>query len=146
MNREVRGCDFRHARRAQVTRFKPRSTLGRFSAFIFSYCKSVKAIGLPASLEMISGCRFLPEQEQYFPVLETVPFEPASKLHTIESYAFFGCSSLKTFCVPASVRKLGGSSFMFCHMRQLEIESRNRFCHIKADFLMDMVDSHLIRL
>jgi hypothetical protein len=37
--------------------------------------------------------------------LEALTFEPHSQLREIDAGAFFGCESLRTLCIPASVER-----------------------------------------
>jgi hypothetical protein len=78
-----------------------------------------------------------------FSPLESVTFEPGSKLREIESGGFCGCELLKEICIPASVTKLNAASFPRSRNGQIEIEHGNEHFAMSGDFLTTF-DGHWI--
>jgi hypothetical protein len=76
---------------------------------------------------------------------ETITFEPGSQLCEIGGSSFAGCSALKSICLPASVEKINGQSFIDCGLTNIEIESGNKFYHIQGHFVMDLKNSQIVR-
>jgi uncharacterized protein YuzB (UPF0349 family) len=84
------------------------------------------------------------EDATFCPV-ETVGFERGSKLREISALAFRGCDSLKSICLPASVEKLCGLSFVECGLHRIEIENGNKFYRVFGNSVMNLDGSRLIR-
>jgi hypothetical protein len=76
---------------------------------------------------------------------EDITFETGSRLREIGGSAFAGCSALKSICLPASVEKIDGQSFIDCGLTNIEIESGNKFYYIQDSFVMNLSDSQIVR-
>jgi hypothetical protein len=65
--------------------------------------------------------------------LMEVHFESPPTIHTIQSYAFSGCSGLTDFTVPSSVSTLGDGVFCFCsELSSVIFETPSRLTEIPA--------------
>jgi hypothetical protein len=124
--------------------FEPGSIVRRLDRYTFGCCQSLKSICIAASVEEIAHTCFAGYGESSSPI-ETITFEPGSKLHTIEDWAFRGCHSLNLLSLPGSVRLLRGSSFGDCRCPRIEIEATNPDFHMDGDFLMDSKELKLVR-
>jgi hypothetical protein len=67
------------------------------------------------------------------------------KLQTTETFALYGCHSLKIVRLPASIRNFDGAGFAACSVQRVEIEIGNQYFHATSDFILDLADCHLIR-
>jgi hypothetical protein len=120
--------------------------LSRLEPYTFAQCELLKSISIPAPILSIgSRCFVRPHWRDPVCALETVTFEPDSKLQTIEPFAFSGCLALQSICLPASVETLDGSCFSQTGLRRIELEPGNRFFAIAGDFLVDIQQVSLIR-
>jgi hypothetical protein len=77
--------------------------------------------------------------------VEHVTFEAGSKLRQICDFAFRGCDSLKSICLPASVESICGTSFATSSLTRIEIESGNKFYRILGGFVVGLNASQIIR-
>ena len=86
--------------------------------YVFSYCISLEAIELPASLLEIPDC-----SSSYAPFyrcesLKSITFakdeEGKTAVTKFGNYAFAYCTALETIEIPESVTKLGGYVFYYC--------------------------------
>jgi hypothetical protein len=68
--------------------------------------------------------------------LASVTFESGSNLREIEDNAFWGCSSLKSLCLPASVSKIAGSTFTNSSIETIAVEQANPHYFVRGDFLV----------
>jgi hypothetical protein len=111
-------------------------------------CKSLKSICFPASLESLPWYLFVSVHKRHpkgcSPV-ETITFEPGSKVRQIWGETFTGCESLKSLYIPASVEKISGSGFVTYRRIQIEIESGNPFFRVVGDFVMDSNSQKIVR-
>jgi hypothetical protein len=76
--------------------------------------------------------------------LESVTFDPESSLREIEQLAFFGCDSLVSICLPASLQRIDGKSLAGCGLREITIDPGNPFMHVTGRFIMDVNNRSLI--
>jgi hypothetical protein len=126
--------------------FQPGSTIRELSAQAFRIFTSVQSICVPASVEFIRSYCFSPSFDQSAPSrLETVTFEPRSKLRTIQSHAFDSCHLLTQICIPAATGGVDGLTFANCGIRTITVEPGNRYVHVSGGFLMDIKDLYAVR-
>jgi hypothetical protein len=52
-------------------------------------------------------------------------FESGSKLTRIEAREFYGCSSLESICLPASLQKIDGSALAHTRISMITVEEGN---------------------
>jgi hypothetical protein len=76
--------------------------------------------------------------------LLTVSFAPDTQLLRIESNAFFS-STLKSFCVPATVRFLEASAFSATDVESIQVEEGNLYFSVKNQFLLDFEGARIHR-
>jgi hypothetical protein len=58
-------------------------------------------------------------------------FEPDSRLSTIGTSAFLGCSSLSSVCLPSSVRRMGNYVFAHCtSLSQVTFQPHSRLSDV----------------
>jgi hypothetical protein len=69
--------------------------------------------------------------------LESLTFEPGSKLEKIDQMAFRGCNRLQRICLPASVRAIDGATFRSSHFSAIEIEADNPHFRVQGHFILD---------
>jgi hypothetical protein len=137
---------FRRATALKSVAFAPGSTIRELVSSTFCYCESLKSISIPPSVKAIHPFLFCDRVTYFAPCsLETITFEKDSNLENIASHAFYGCYFLTSICLPASVTLLNGLSFVACGLRQMEIEAKNRWFHVKGNFLMTLDDIKMIR-
>jgi hypothetical protein len=135
----------------EVVTFEPGSQLLRLETETFDFCRRLKSICIAASVEFIGGNCFCAADDgmrRLFspaPGLETVTFEPGSKLREIEPDAFDRCDSLKRLQIPASVEKMTGGSFPDSGDCHIEIEPGNRYFGWVGDFVMNLSHPDLLR-
>jgi hypothetical protein len=137
---------FRQATALKSVAFAPGSTIQELVSNTFCYCESLKSISIPPSVKTIHPFLFY-DPVTYFERcrLETITFEKNSNLENIGPHAFYGCDSLTSIFLPASVTLLNGLSFAACGLRQIAIEANNRWFHVKGNFLMTLDDIKMIR-
>jgi hypothetical protein len=131
-----------------VVAFAAWSRLRGIAPSTFGVSTSLKSICFPACLESLPYRLFTAaDRDGCCPSvsLQTVTFESGSRLREICDFAFEGCDSLKSICVPASVARLSGASFARCGLRQISIESGSRFYRVSGDFVMDLKGVRIVR-
>jgi hypothetical protein len=74
-----------------------------------------------------------------------ISFENDSQLRRIESRVFYGCWSLRSICIPASVEWIDGSAFANCEISEIRIGEGNRSFRVHGKFLMDFEGTSIIR-
>jgi hypothetical protein len=84
------------------------SILSRSSDFSPETCP-FQLLCIPSSVHTISSNCFYA-----CPRLSYLAFEAGSKLSTLGTCAFLGCSSLRTVCFPASIQAIHHSCFKYC--------------------------------
>jgi hypothetical protein len=141
-----------HAGVTAYAQFEPGCTLRCLESYVFGSWTILKSICIPASVEIIESYLFVsqdcaddPSDSNFFPPLETVTFEPHSKLRRIDDDAFFRCNSLESIILPASVTEIGGRSFENCGLRSIEIESGSPYYHTRDSFIADVTDRFIVR-
>jgi hypothetical protein len=127
---------FSRGKDVEEVRFEPVSKVVRFRSATFSFCMSLRSICIPRSITILHSCVFIDPNMDRFCYLETVIFEPASKLRTIKPYAFAGCFLLKLITLPASVRNVTGLSFSECGLVHIDIAKGNQTLSVDKDFVM----------
>jgi hypothetical protein len=72
--------------------------------------------------------------------LITVEFEPISHLWVIDEFAFFGCESLRSICIPSSVKLLPAKAFRGCaSLERVSFPSKSSLIPAKRmDFTRDL--------
>jgi hypothetical protein len=118
--------------------FEPGSQLRELELYALNACESLKSICIPAFVEVICYCFAADEDWPFAPTgLERITFEQGSRLREIRKWSFCMCDFLRSMCLPASVELLDGSAFRFCGLRELAVESGNRFFRASGPFLLD---------
>jgi hypothetical protein len=125
--------------------FEPGSQLRELHFCVFGACKSLKSICIPTSVEMI--CSSTDDDDSSHPPrpVERITFEPGSRLREIQDWSFYGCDSLRSICIPASVESLDGGAFVGASLISMSIESGNRFFSVNWPFLLDFAGVRLVR-
>jgi hypothetical protein len=137
---------FRGASDVESILFEPPSQIRCFEPGTFRYCTALKSICIPPSVQVLcSRCFCDPQKEATVSDLVAISFEPDSRLHTIQNHAFYGCFSLASLCLPASVRHLTGASFWRCTVGQVTIDPGNRHFRITGSFISDFDNRLLVR-
>jgi hypothetical protein len=132
-----------NAHKYKYVQFAPGATLTHLSLNFWQKFSSIKSLIVPPSVESISSYCFC--HPDYFSPLESITFEPGSKLREIDVAAFMGCGELKSIVLPASVEKLDGESFFSCGIRDIELEKGNRHFVWRRPCLMDIHETVLVR-
>jgi hypothetical protein len=126
--------------------FEAGSQLRELDFRLLSTCKSLKSICIPASIEVIhfsspeDGIRY-----SRISSLERVTFEAGSRLQEIQGGSFCRCRSLQSICLPASVRSMDGSCFVHSSLKEIVVESGNRFFRVNGPFLLDFAGVRIVR-
>lgn len=81
-----------------------------------SYCKTLKRVVIPPSLEFMNANCF-----KYCTSLSEVVFMRGSKLRFIENEVFLGCSSLQEIILPDSLLGIGHHAFHGCDLQSIRI-------------------------
>jgi hypothetical protein len=89
--------------------FAPNSQLPELALGVFCRFSSLKSVCIPATVEIMRRRCFTGRNFIQSP-LETVTFEPGSRLRTIESKAFWCCPFMKSFFIPRSVENMTSGS------------------------------------
>ena len=116
----IEKCAFQNCSELKDVTFQEDSQLrtieGGYSYGAFYGCTSLTSIEIPASVQTIGEAAF-----QECTKLATVKFEAGSLLETLEGYsgslyygAFYGCTSLTSIEIPASVQTIGAATFQGC--------------------------------
>jgi hypothetical protein len=125
--------------------FAPDSQFSTLESDAFGSLTLLKSIFIPASVEPIAGFCFAdPVDEFHSCSLETLTFAEGSKLRRIEAFAFVGCHSLKSICLPASVEEIGSGAFSESGIRDVQLESRNFSFRVRDCFLMDFAEISIL--
>jgi hypothetical protein len=124
--------------------FAPNSQLRKLPLGAFSRFSPLKSVCIHATVEIIAA-RCFTGRGCMGSQIETVTFEPDSRLRTIDRKAFWGCPFMKLFFVPRSVGNMTGGSLPASQRCRIEIEPGNPFFHLKSHFLMDSKDFKLVR-
>jgi hypothetical protein len=138
---------FVYADKMEILRFEPGSRLRRLGHELFVYCRSLKSICIPASVEVIDGYCFQRSVNKSLDllVLESVTFEAGSQLRAIKPYAFYGCGLLTQICLPPLVEIVDGASFAGCGLSKIELENGSEYCRILSDCLVGLKSNALLR-
>jgi hypothetical protein len=148
---------FENAPWVEVVKFEPGSQIRRIETGTFSQCFSLKSICIPASVEFLERSCLCADMVRRlglnasmcmaleFSQLESLTFEPGSKLREIESGAFCGCELLQEICIPTSVQKLSAASFPRSRHCRIELEPGNRYFEMVGDFLMRLTFNSIVR-
>jgi hypothetical protein len=128
---------FRRVRGLEEIQFETGCTIRELVTETFWFCTSLKSICIPRSVELLQSFLFTASRGgDWLYALETLTFEAGSKLVQIAGFAFCGCRSLISICVPASVSDLSGVSFMNSGLREIEIEDANKNYQVSGEYLM----------
>jgi hypothetical protein len=77
--------------------------------------------------------------------VQTVTFEPDSKLHRIESNAFSRCASLRWICIPSSVDIIDGIDLAKNQIHQITVAADNPLFRVSDDFLLNHDGTSLLQ-
>jgi hypothetical protein len=141
----LRAKSFVGATQLQAIHFERGSRVSRFHSDTFCHCRSLKSLSIPPSVEILGATLFSRKNRHNWPLLETVIFEPGSKPHTIESYAFNKCVYLKSLCLPTSLSQVDGLAFADSGLTTIEVEQGSEFLFVENDCLMDLKRPRIIR-
>jgi hypothetical protein len=127
--------------------FAPCSQLRRLESGALGRCSDLKSITFPASLEFLPGHLFVlgPYGLRRQMAVETVFVERGSRLREISEWAFSQCESLTSICLPASVEKICGATFIECGLKRIEIESGNKCYRVSGAFVVDFNEQRILR-
>jgi hypothetical protein len=134
----------------EVLEFERGSQVTDLPGATFHFCTSLKSICIPASVERIGGyCFHSPclggGPSTGVASLETLTFEPGSKLREICRCAFSGCNLLKRIRLPSSLKIVEGSSFCDCGLIEIEVEEGNSHLAMLDHFLVNFDRTLIIR-
>jgi hypothetical protein len=116
----------------------------------FDACRSLRWICIAASVEFINSYCFSlrrdsgPHSFSCLSRLETVTFEPGSRLRKIERDAFYACNSLRHLYIPASVEEMERDSLP-PSPNCLEIDPGNRSFRMRDGLVVRLSDHSVIR-
>jgi hypothetical protein len=143
---------FRRRDAVEILEFERGSQLAELPRHTFRNCTSLKSICIPSSVLRIARHCFSkwrdPDSSTRCPFdlpLQAVIFESGSKLRVIESFAFYGCSRLKSIRLPASLEIADGSSFCECGLTEIEIESGSEYFVARPPFVVDVSGIRILR-
>ena len=105
---------FRYCTQLQSVTFEPNSKLESIGEDAFSNCISLESITIPSSVTNIGNGAFGNGAFYKCIKLQSVTFEPNSKLESIGSNAFSNCISLESITIPSSVTSIGYHAFSNC--------------------------------
>jgi hypothetical protein len=118
--------------------FDSGSKLREIDTSTFTGCPHLRSLCIPASVESIGvDCPCGESGERSSSGLETLTFEPGSKLRAIHAGAFAWFTRLQSICLPASVSELDGSSFFNSPVSTISIEPGNTHFCVRDQFLLD---------
>jgi hypothetical protein len=106
---------------------------------VISWLGSAATINIPAEIEILGKIAFANESH-----LSTVTFAADSKLRRLESAAFFGCSALRSICLPAAVATISGTAFLHTAVRTIQVADGNRHFRAPAGWLLSFDGKSLI--
>jgi hypothetical protein len=130
--------------------FEPGSNLRRLDDSSLFGCPHLRSLCIPASVESIGkGCFEvappIDSEEDVFELgLETLSFEPDSKLRRIERQAFFFCSRLRSICLPASLSEISSETFAESNFSTIEIEPGNTHFSVREHFVLDFSGTYIV--
>jgi hypothetical protein len=138
-----------NAASVEVVAFESGSQIRRLESQTFGRCVSLQSICIAASVEFIDRACFLArdqfgEYDPSFSEVETITFEPGSRLREIAPDAFVGCVFLKQICIPASVEKMTGDSFRDCPFSVVAFEDGNPYFEKHGDFMIESKSHRLV--
>jgi hypothetical protein len=119
--------------------------LREIPAHFFGGFESLRSVCIPAYVEFIRTHAFVSEFWSWFRAFQTLTFEAGSKLQCIETLAFSGCFSLKSICLPASIKEIGGGAFSESGICEISIEAGNPHFVVSGHFLMDFEQTRVIQ-
>jgi hypothetical protein len=129
----------------EAVTFEPGSRISFLGNSTFGFFESLRSICIPASVEVLGHFCFMEanSDDPWCP-LESITFEPGSKLTEIKPHALIGCHLLQSIYLPASVQTLCGASFTGCGLTLIEFDPENEDYHSIADCVMDCMNTTLI--
>jgi hypothetical protein len=140
---DVRRLALPYQKPVRAVSFEPGTNIEKFQAKAFDGFRSLRSLRVPPSIVSIgSECFGRCDQEAS---LESITFEPGSRLTTLEPLAFAGCTDLKSIRLPASVRDISGTSFAFSGVETIEFESGNEFYSFSNHCLVNFAGTYLVR-
>jgi hypothetical protein len=141
----LRATSFTSTNAVREIRFESGSRITRFPSRTFCNCHSLISLSIQPSVEILGENLFFDAHKNWSTsALTTVVFEPGSKLHTIESYAFNKCPSLTTLRLPATVSRVSGLSFWQSGITNIELEPGSEFLSLENDCLIDLKRPRII--
>jgi hypothetical protein len=111
---------------SQTLNFKKSGKVRCSNAYPFS-------VYIPVSVESLSTSCFLGCES-----LSSVTFEPGSRLRHIDEGAFSTRSSLESFCIPASLQLIHGSSLLDTSRTFVTVDDENSHFRVCEPFLLDI--------
>lgn len=100
---ELSASAFKDARQLESLTFEAPSTICWLRPGTFRHCQSIKSIVIPASVQAIMTRCFVDVYvSDARPPIETLAFEPGSRLETIQWGAFSGCYSLRNLVLASA--------------------------------------------
>jgi hypothetical protein len=126
--------------------FEPHSLITELDEGTFAHCPHLKHICVSASVTKIhTHCFITGERSDETVPLETVTFEPGSKLTEIATWAFSGCKSLTSITLPASLKILSGTSFFNSGIIHINFEPGNTTYKMSDHFWMEFKASRILK-
>lgn len=87
----------------------------------FLYCDSLKSIEIPSTVTFIGATAFYADEK-----MESITFAEPSSLYDIDSYAFYGCKSLKELTLPDNIKHIGEEAFGECiNLKKLSLPNNS---------------------
>jgi hypothetical protein len=117
--------------------FEPGSTLRRVENWALYGVLNLKHLCIPASVESIGSDSFYPGLFRKSS-LSSLTFESHSKLRQIRMWAFHGCKYLTSICIPASVSKMDGTTFLDSSLSTVAIEAGNQHFCVREHLILDI--------
>jgi hypothetical protein len=120
--------------------FGEKSVLESVGGYAFHYCRLLRTITIPSTVEFLDESCFC-DCARLFQVV----FAPGSKLVRMEKSAFCNCGSLESFCLPASVEFVGRHCFQGCdRLFDFSFESPSRVSSLldMPPALNEVIDIH----
>jgi hypothetical protein len=116
-----------------------RSGLNRIGEEAFSHSEQLRAVTVPASVEILGNRCF-----DHCPNLVRVAFEAKSKLRKIGEQAF-AFSGVQRFKITASVNEIDGSAFVGCQLEAVSIDQGNRSFILRETTLLTSDGTEIVR-